>query len=76
VSKLFYIVGAYINFALVGACDGTNDRTIRDRYLVNSHWRGVFVEPFTINHRDLVNFMEKHSVRLLQHSTKDTFFFS
>lgn len=61
-SNIFKEKGAKVNFALVGACDGTNDRTIRDRYLPNEHWRGVFVEPFAMNYKDLSNFMETHKV--------------
>jgi hypothetical protein len=61
-SDIFKESGAKVNFALVGACDGTNDRTIRDRYLPNEHWRGVFVEPFQLNYKDLSTFMEKHGV--------------
>ena len=30
-SDLFLEKDAIVNFALVGACDGTNDNTIRDR---------------------------------------------
>mmetsp|Transcript_31988 Transcript_31988/g.46090 ORF Transcript_31988/g.46090 Transcript_31988/m.46090 type:complete len:398 (+) Transcript_31988:3-1196(+) len=61
-SNLFLEKEAIVNFALVGACDGTNDNTIRERYLPNSHWHGVFVEPFSINFRDLNLFMESHGV--------------
>jgi hypothetical protein len=45
----------YICF--VGACDGTGDNTIKHLYLPNEHWRGVFVEPLTMNVRDLIKFM-------------------
>ena len=61
-SDLFESKNALVNFVLVGACDGTNDMTIRDRYLPNAHWRGVFVEPFTINFKDLHQFMEDHGI--------------
>ena len=61
-SDIFKEKRAKINFVLVGACDGTHDNTIRDRYLPNDHWRGVFVEPFEINYNDLVKFMEEHGV--------------
>lgn len=57
-SDIFQDKSAHLNFALVGACDGTHDLTISDRFLKNDHWRGVFVEPFEINYRDLVKFME------------------
>mmetsp|Transcript_40030 Transcript_40030/g.69302 ORF Transcript_40030/g.69302 Transcript_40030/m.69302 type:complete len:430 (-) Transcript_40030:149-1438(-) len=61
-SDIFVEKGAKVNFALVGACDGTNDRTIRDKFLKNEHWRGVFVEPFSMNYKDLSNYMETHKV--------------
>eukprot|EP01038_Epipyxis_sp_PR26KG_P004820 gene4820-6755_t len=61
-SDLFLEMNAIVNFALVGACDGTNDRTIRDRYLPYNHWRGVFVEPISMNYKDLNNFMESNGV--------------
>lgn len=49
--------GALLNFVLVGACDGTHDATIQNHFLPSTHWRGVFVEPFEMNHADLVEFM-------------------
>jgi hypothetical protein len=61
-SEIFAETGAKVNFALVGACDGTNDRTIRDKFLKFEHWRGVFVEPFSINFNDLSSYMEKNGV--------------
>ena len=61
-SNLFLEKDAIVNFALVGACDGTNDNTIRDRYIPNYHWHGVFVEPFSMNFRDLNVFMEHHGL--------------
>jgi len=61
-STIYGELRAFINFALVGACDGTNDRTIRDKFLKYDHWRGVFVEPFQLNFRDLSLFMESHKV--------------
>lgn len=61
-SDIFKEKKAKINFVLVGACDGTHDNTIRDRYIPNEHWRGVFVEPFEINYNDLVKFMEGQGV--------------
>jgi hypothetical protein len=48
---------ATINFVLVGACDGTNDDTIRDHYLPNKNWQGLFVEPVSNNYRDLGDFL-------------------
>lgn len=62
-SDLFDVKKALVNFVMVGACDGTHDRTIRDRFLPSNHWRGVFVEPFEINHRDLVAFMDSHGAK-------------
>jgi hypothetical protein len=61
-SKTFLEQRAMVNFVMVGACDGTHDKTIRDRFLPNSHWRGVFVEPFEMNFRDLSHFMEENNV--------------
>jgi hypothetical protein len=45
-----------------GACDGTGDNTIKHIYLPNDHWRGVFVEPMSLNVRDLVQFMADKNV--------------
>lgn len=56
-SKVFKESNAIVNFALVGACDGISDPTIKYRYLKLDHWRGVFVEPMTINVRDLTKFL-------------------
>jgi hypothetical protein len=61
-SAIFKDKGAKVNFALVGACDGTHDKTITEGYLPNDHWRGVFVEPFEINFNDLKNFMISKNV--------------
>lgn len=55
-SEIFKRNEAVINFVMVGACDGTNDRTISNLFLQNHHWRGVFIEPFTINFHDLTRF--------------------
>jgi hypothetical protein len=52
-SKLFLHHGAAVNFISIGACDGTNDLTIQGRYLKYPHWRGLFVEPMSINFADL-----------------------
>ena len=57
ISSLFLAAGAKVNFALIGACDGLGDKTIKKLYLPNAHWRGVFVEPMSINVRDLVHFL-------------------
>ena len=61
-SDLFAQKGATVNFALVGACDGTNDNTIRERYLPNEHWRAIFVEPISLNVADLKKFLNDHGV--------------
>jgi hypothetical protein len=61
-SNTYLTHGATVNFILVGACDGTNDKTIRERYVPWNHWRGTFVEPFEMNYNDLVSFMEKNKV--------------
>ena len=61
-SNVFEEKKASVNFALVGACDGSHDHTISEHYLKNDHWRGVFVEPFEINYNDLVQYMEKSGV--------------
>ena len=61
-SDLFLDKGATVNFALVGACDGTNDNTIRERYLPSEHWRAIFVEPISLNVADLKKFLEEHGV--------------
>ena len=45
---------------LIGACDGTADNTIRNLFLPQEHWRGVFVEPLTMNVRDLIKYMTDH----------------
>lgn len=42
-SKVFETARAKVNFAMIGACDGTSDNTIRELFLTNDHWRGVFV---------------------------------
>jgi hypothetical protein len=57
ISDIFKSFDAKVNFVMVGACDGTGDKTIKKLYIPNSHWRGVFVEPMSINVRDLIKFM-------------------
>uniref|UniRef100_A0A7S0SXL7 Methyltransferase FkbM domain-containing protein n=1 Tax=Chromulina nebulosa TaxID=96789 RepID=A0A7S0SXL7_9STRA len=52
-SKIFLNNNAIVNFAMIGACDGKTDPTIKYRFLKYPHWRAVFVEPMTINIRDL-----------------------
>jgi hypothetical protein len=49
-----------LNFALIGACDGTHDRTIEELYIPNHHWHGLFVEPVERNFNDLIKFLHKH----------------
>ena len=61
-SKLFKSLGANVNFAMIGACDGTNDPTIRLRFIPNDHWRGVFVEPMSVNHNDLIRYLEQKEI--------------
>ena len=66
-STLFATRGATVNFVLVGACDGTNDNTIRERFLPNPHWRGVFVEPVPINVADLKDYLAKNGLSNRSH---------
>jgi len=61
-SKLFARHGATVNFVSVGACDGTNDHTITNRFFPNKHWQAMFVEPMSNNYRDLVNVLKKNEV--------------
>jgi hypothetical protein len=61
-SDVFKQAGASLNFMLVGACDGTHDKTIRDRFLTNANWEGVFVEPVGVNYRDLLSFLGEKNV--------------
>lgn len=61
-SHVFADNNAIINFVLVGACDGTNDQTIRDAYLPNLHWRGLFVEPVPKNYLELTKFLDSNKV--------------
>jgi hypothetical protein len=46
----------------IGACDGNGDKTIKKLYIPNEHWRGVFVEPMSINVRDLIKYMADHNI--------------
>eukprot|EP01039_Chlorochromonas_danica_P007692 gene7692-8499_t len=62
ISEVFREAGAKVNFALVGACDGNGDKTIKKLYIPNSHWRGVFVEPMSINVRDLIKFLAEKNI--------------
>ena len=67
-SDVFLKEGATVNFALVGACDGTNDNTIRERFLPNDHWNALFVEPITLNYKDLNKFLLKNKVADRSHT--------
>ena len=67
-SDIFLKEGATVNFALVGACDGTNDNTIRERYLPNAHWRALFVEPITLNFKDLNQYLIDNKVADRSHT--------
>ena len=44
---------AAVFFTSLGACDGQADKTIRNRFLPQTHWEGVFVEPVSMNFNDL-----------------------
>lgn len=57
-SKIFDENNAVVNFAMIGACDGITDPTIKYRFLKYDHWRAVFVEPMSINYNDLVKYLE------------------
>jgi hypothetical protein len=61
-SAVFAEEEAHVNFAMVGACDGLADPTIRLRFLPNKHWRAVFVEPMTPNIKDLTTYLTKNGV--------------
>lgn len=37
-SNIYKDIDAMVNFVMIGACDGTNDRTIRDKFLKYDHW--------------------------------------
>ena len=56
-SNIFAVQNANINFAMIGACDGITDPTIKFRFLKYPHWRGVFVEPMSNNYADLIKFL-------------------
>ncbi len=59
-SEVFAEEKAHVNFALVGACDGLADPTIKSRFLPNKHWRAIFVEPMTPNVKDLTTYLTKN----------------
>ena len=69
-SSVFLKEGATVNFALIGACDGTNDKTIRERYLPNNHWKALFVEPITLNYNDLNQFLVDNKVTDRSHTVQ------
>ena len=50
---------AIVYFASLGACDGTADKTIRERYLKFPFWQGVFVEPVGMNFADLTAYLDR-----------------
>jgi hypothetical protein len=60
-SKVFSANNAVVNFVLVGACDGTHDKTIAERFLPNLHWRAAFVEAISFNVRDLKEMLMNNS---------------
>ena len=57
-SKIAKAKGATVYFASIGACDGTQDYTIREQYLKNPHWDAVFVEPVSNNVVELKSYLE------------------
>ena len=59
--------GASVNFVLVGACDGTHDKTIAENFLKESHWEGVFVEPVELNFKDLTSYLQEKGVMNRSH---------
>lgn len=60
-SQIFAAKGANVNFVMIGACDGTNDLTIK-RYISFKHWNGIFVEPVSINFDSLQGFLKTNGV--------------
>lgn len=56
-SGIFKSNNAEVNFAMVGACDGVTDPIIKFQFLKQPHWKGVFVEPMSINIKDLESFI-------------------
>lgn len=43
-----------INVLVIGACDGTEDSFIDNTYRTSNTWEGLFIEPVSFNHKDLV----------------------
>ena len=70
VSDVMKSKGATVNFLLVGACDGTHDVTIKERFLPNSHWNAGFVEPMEINVNDLTKYLTTENVISRSHIIK------
>ena len=60
-SKVALSNGATVHFASIGACDGITDPVIKNQYLKNPHWQGVFVEPIDNNVVDLTAFIHLHN---------------
>ena len=60
-SQIFEKNNANVNFIMIGACDGTNDLTIK-RFLKFSHWHGMFIEPVSINFASLQEFLKTNNV--------------
>lgn len=52
ISRDFRSCGATVNIAVIGACDGTHDRTIESFY-TTPHWSILLVEPISYNFLDL-----------------------
>lgn len=61
-SQMAKRLGASVNFISVGACDGTDDYTINELFLTQSHWKGVFVEPISNNFAELTTFLQVNGV--------------
>lgn len=61
-SRIAKRLGASVNFISVGACDGTDDYTINELFLTQSHWKGVFVEPISNNFAELTTFLQVNGV--------------
>ena len=61
---------ATVNFALIGACDGTHDRTLTQGFMLNSHWRAVMVEPVESNYRDLVSLIAQKGLKRRTHTIR------
>lgn len=66
-SKVFETARAKVNFAMIGACDGTSDNTIRELFLTNEHWRGVFVGNLESFSLILFRLMKNLFIRACEH---------